>query len=233
MRKLWFAAPALLAVAVFLTTASTAQTTLPGRNPPPQTTPPPQVQVPILTPPRITTAPNPGDGTIPVFIQWREGRQISGLPPRPPASGTSVSYPESDHDGDGYDGRGGPDCDDNNANVSPGRTEIADSAGLDEDCNGLTIGTRDQDGDGFVSWRATQLLTSGTTAYAVLRGPDCDDLRRDVNPDASEVLGDLRDNNCDGLVDQFDGQGHNDYCGPAQRVPRAQAAENPCAPARR
>jgi hypothetical protein len=238
MRKLWFAAPAILAAAVFLTTASVAQTTSPGRNPPPQTTPPPQVQVPIQ-PPRIATAPNPGEATVPVFIQWREGGRIQALVGlRPPPTGpVPPTFPEPDHDGDGYPSiaRGGTDCDDNNGAVSPGRTEVVDLNGLDEDCNSLTIGVRDHDGDGFTSWRANQVLLSGTTPFAVVRGPDCDDSRRDVSPNAPEVLGDGRDNDCDGVIDRIVEPGHrgDEYCGPTQRVAARHAADFPCGEARR
>jgi hypothetical protein len=232
MRKLWFAAPTILAAAILLTTASVAQTTSPGRNPQQQTTPPPQVQVPIL-PPRITTAPNPGEATLPVFIQWREGQRISNLPPRPPpTAGPAVTYRGPDHDGDGSDGvhGGGTDCDDTNASVSPGRTEVVDFNGLDEDCNSLTIGVRDRDGDGFTSWRATQVLMSGTTPYAVLRGPDCDDSRGDVSPVAPEVLGDGRDNDCDGIIDRIVEPGHrgDEYCAPTERVATRFAGAAPC-----
>ena len=45
----------------------------------------------------------------------------------------------------------------------------------------------DRDGDGFLP------LVAG--------GPDCDELRADVNPDAQEVCGDGIDNDCDGFID--------------------------------
>ena len=62
---------------------------------------------------------------------------------------------------------------------------------------------------------------------AVIRGPDCDDGRADVHPGLPEVLGDLRDNNCDGLIDVVDSQGHREYCPPTDQV-SAQNLMNPC-----
>lgn len=61
----------------------------------------------------------------------------------------------------------------------------------------------------------------GMVRYA--QGDDCDDTRRDANPNASETC-DGRDNNCDGSIDEgqlmlffldADGDGHGD---PAQRI---------------
>lgn len=58
-----------------------------------------------------------------------------------------------DNDGDGFTAIhcGGNDCDDNNANRSPGNVEICDARGIDEDCDPTTVGNLDRDGDGFVS----------------------------------------------------------------------------------
>ena len=57
-----------------------------------------------------------------------------------------------DADGDGVDAIrcGGADCDDTDPNRFPGNTEVCDEEGHDEDCNPLTVGTRDFDGDGYV-----------------------------------------------------------------------------------
>lgn len=61
--------------------------------------------------------------------------------------------PCEDRDGDGHGAIhcGGDDCDDRDPNRYPGNTEICDARGIDEDCNPRTVGTLDNDGDGFVS----------------------------------------------------------------------------------
>ncbi|AKV01251.1 putative lipoprotein [Labilithrix luteola] len=108
-----------------------------------------------------------------------------------------------DQDGDGYNvgDAVNPDCDDTNAKVHPGATEIA-SNGVDDDCDGIAddgASTSDADGDG----------------YSIAKG-DCDDTRSDVHPGASEIL-DGRDNDCNGRVDDVFGNrvllndGHGRY----------------------
>lgn len=68
---------------------------------------------------------------------------------------------------------------------------------------------------------ARRAAHEGMVRYA--QGDDCDDTRRDANPNASETC-DGRDNNCDGSIDEgqlmlffldADGDGHGD---PAQRI---------------
>ncbi|MEZ4934422.1 MAG: MopE-related protein [Saprospiraceae bacterium] len=105
-----------------------------------------------------------------------------------------------DSDGDGYsDGNtvtacsqpagyianplAGTDCNDNNASIHPGATEICD--GLDNDCNGsIPASETDNDGDG----------------YRACDG-DCNDSNPDIHPGAAEVCNGL-DDNCDGSVDE-------------------------------
>jgi uncharacterized protein (TIGR02145 family) len=86
-----------------------------------------------------------------------------------------------DYDNDGYSVNQG-DCDDANAQVNPGATEIED--GVDNDCDGDIDEGFDVDGDG----------------YSVNQG-DCDDANSNVFPGAPE-LEDGIDNDCDGEIDE-------------------------------
>ncbi len=75
------------------------------------------------------------------------------------------------------------DCNDNNADIHPGATEICD--GLDNDCDGnVPAGEVDADGDG----------------YMVCEG-DCNDSDASVSPGAAEVCDGI-DNDCDGDIDE-------------------------------
>lgn len=100
----------------------------------------------------------------------------------------------ADADGDGVDtlACGGTDCDDADAAIHPGATEVCDTAGVDEDCDPTTLGPRDVDADGYVAAQCCNGATCGT---------DCDDTLADVHPGASETCN-LRDDDCDGAVDE-------------------------------
>jgi alpha-tubulin suppressor-like RCC1 family protein len=114
-------------------------------------------------------------------------------------------------DGDGYPapecpvpGRE-PDCDDSNASINPGATEICDPGGVNEDCDPETInnptpgeiGHGDDDGDGFVSRSCFNL----DARLVMVQGDDCDDGNPLINKDAREEC-DYVDNDCDGDVDE-------------------------------
>ncbi|WP_242158237.1 MopE-related protein, partial [Aestuariivivens sediminis] len=137
--------------------------------------------------------------------------------------GVKTTY-YADSDGDGY---GNPasttqacsppsgyvsnntDCDDTDANVNPGETEILDN-GKDDDCNPSTLDSSadvDDDGDGFTENEG-----------------DCDDTNPDINPNAIEIC-DGKDNDCDGQTDEGvtttyyadnDGDNYGDLSSPTQ-----------------
>ncbi|MEZ4247946.1 MAG: putative metal-binding motif-containing protein [Polyangiales bacterium] len=101
---------------------------------------------------------------------------------------------ECDADGDGAraTGCGGDDCDDGNAAVRPGATEICDLEGVDEDCDPSTFGFRDADGDGVGDARCCNGDTCGT---------DCDDANGNVAPGRTEACNEV-DDDCDGSTDE-------------------------------
>jgi hypothetical protein len=107
---------------------------------------------------------------------------------------TSAWY--ADADGDGY-GTGakqlacaapdgttaeGNDCDDADASIHPGATELCNA--FDDDCDGTDDDGFDIDGDGHLS------------SVECATGDDCDDDDPTVYPGAPELCGDDRDNDC-------------------------------------
>jgi hypothetical protein len=127
---------------------------------------------------------------------------------------SNVNQDDGDADGIGdacdtdldNDGSSTPaDCDDTDATVHPGATELCD--GVDQDCDGViddgASGTNvfyaDADGDGYGDPAASVtscLAPSGT----VTDGTDCDDGDAAVNPAATEVCNGV-DDDCAGGVD--------------------------------
>ena len=95
------------------------------------------------------------------------------------------------------------DCNDNNAAVNPGATEICD--GLDNNCNGQTdegvtnTYYLDSDGDGFGGNTTTQDC-SAPGGY-VSNNNDCNDNNANVNPNATEICDGI-DNNCNNQTDE-------------------------------
>lgn len=114
-----------------------------------------------------------------------------------------------DADGDGVPST--LDCDDGNAAVAPGLTEVCDD--LDNDCDGLVddedsavSGTQrwyaDGDGDGFGDADTFADRCALPDGY-VPDNTDCDDSSDVVFPGGFEVCDGL-DNDCDGLLDDAD-----------------------------
>jgi hypothetical protein len=103
------------------------------------------------------------------------------------------------------------DCDDGDAVVHPGGTEVCDAANEDEDCDGVaddddtavggaTPWYTDADGDGYgAEGSPPQSFCDAPPSHAGNDG-DCDDTNDGVNPGATESCeaGDPEDYNCDG-----------------------------------
>ncbi len=106
---------------------------------------------------------------------------------------------EMDADGDGARAVacGGDDCDDGDPARAPGRTEVCDPQGLDEDCDSTTLGARDADADGYVDAACCNTRGDGTRTC----GPDCDDGAAAAHPGTVEACNAV-DDDCDGTIDE-------------------------------
>ena len=116
-----------------------------------------------------------------------------------------------DLDGDSF--HAGADCDDGNDAVHPGAEEVCD--GIDNDCDWtIDVGVdvtiwSDGDGDGFGAGAPSDSGCDVPTGW-VLEDGDCDDKRRNVNPDAPEVCDpDNVDEDCDAVADDEDASAGN------------------------
>jgi hypothetical protein len=96
------------------------------------------------------------------------------------------------------------DCDDTDASVHPGATEVCD--GVDQDCDGvaddgvaISDWFVDADGDGYGDL-STAVTACAAPAGTVADGTDCDASDASVHPGAAEVC-DGVDQDCDGVVD--------------------------------
>ena len=102
-----------------------------------------------------------------------------------------VPGPDIDYDGDGYFVVQG-DCDDDNAAVNPGATEVGN--GIDDDCDGTVD-------EGCIPGQdGTNPCDLDQDGYTPGDG-DCNDANPAVHPNATEVDNDV-DDDCDGTVDE-------------------------------
>ncbi len=95
------------------------------------------------------------------------------------------------------------DCNDTNAGIHPGATEVCDEK--DNNCDGITdegcfAFFQDADGDSFGNPLEKILAASAPVGY-VDDDSDCDDTRTYINPAAAEIC-DGMDNNCNGVTDE-------------------------------
>lgn len=96
------------------------------------------------------------------------------------------------------------DCDDTNANINPGATEVVDNE-IDEDCDGFDLRTwyEDADNDTFGNPNITQTSNTQPNGY-VLDNTDCDDTNFNINPNVIEIPNNNLDDNCDGIDEVTD-----------------------------
>lgn len=123
---------------------------------------------------------------------------------RPNASATIASTDTDCADADeAVSGDPITDCNDTNAAIKPGATELA-ADGVDQDCNGGELCFLDEDEDGYRP-NATATVASvdmdcTDVHEAVSSDPttDCNDNDAAIHPGATEVTGDEVDQDCDG-----------------------------------
>ena len=106
-----------------------------------------------------------------------------------------------------YPATQGGDCDDARADVNPGRNEVCDALGVDEDCdratpNGDTPRYRDLDGDGVGTGASTSVCPGDSVdGYTAQADGDCNDADANVYPGAEESC-DGKDNDCDATTSE-------------------------------
>jgi|GEM_PF-2652876 len=111
------------------------------------------------------------------------------------------------------------DCNDSNAGIKPGATEICN--GQDDNCVGgideglpTTPYYTDGDGDGFGAVAAAPVNSCGPVAGRVTNNTDCNDANANVRPTATEVCNGI-DDNCSGGTDEGN-PGGGGACGTGQ-----------------
>jgi len=129
----------------------------------------------------------------------------------------SIYYTDSDGDGFGDDATGlescsqppntitiGGDCDDMNDQIYPGASELCDA--VDNNCDGnidegltFIIYYTDSDNDGFGTGSTGSSLCENPGLGFSTNNEDCDDSNGQINPNATDILDNGIDENCDGV----------------------------------
>ena len=104
--------------------------------------------------------------------------------------------------GEGQSFDSGGDCNEADAAINPGATEVLGD-GIDQNCDGGEICYADADADGYREGSGTVVrsidadCTDTGEAAATAAGGDCNDTDAAINPAATEVIGDSIDEDCD------------------------------------
>ncbi len=123
------------------------------------------------------------------------------------ALSTGCRSTADDLDEDGYDVLS--DCNDDDASVHPGATELCNgvddncSGAVDEDATDATTWYADADGDGVGSNAAGTVACAAPEGHVDTSG-DCDDSNAAINPSASDDCAIDIDFNCDGSIGYVD-----------------------------
>ena len=122
------------------------------------------------------------------------------------------------------------DCDDDNALVHPGATEIAGD-GVDSDCDGAELCFVDEDGDGHGAGVPEGIddLTCGTSGWSSEDG-DCDDDDGAVGPHLSETPCNGVDDDCDPVTEDDADEDGDGYLGCTEDCDDTDAYVSPAAP---
>lgn len=120
-------------------------------------------------------------------------------------SGTPSNSEDKDRDGFCVDDDPA-DCDDNNDEIYPGANERCDQekeTQKDYNCDGIP-GTvkvfKDADGDGFGGETSPQEVMCPLGPGYATNNEDCDDIDANINPAATDTVGDGVDGDCDGTA---------------------------------
>lgn len=137
-----------------------------------------------------------------IQIRWIT-HDMTGAGSRPSFAIDNINV-DADNDGDTF--LSTVDCNDNDATIYPGATEICNF--IDDDCNTITDDGitylavyDDLDGDTYGAGLAANYCTFPGAGYS-LDNLDCDDSNVAINPAANEICNGV-DDNCDGNIDEI------------------------------